>query len=140
MPVWSLSLFFGGCSESIVMEMKNTCISPAQAPTAQVGTSRRYTIQVRLGASVYYSQYHHYSSSVAGTEISYTVQNLQRGANYSIQIRLDVHYSECRNSYVSGSFSDPVTFQTNATSKQWLLTDNNYLNRIFIKGGSPIFQ
>ena len=103
--------------------MENTCISSAQAPTAQDGTSRRYAIRVwGITVAGYYSSqlYYRYSYDVAGTEISYTIQNLQRGANYSIQIRLDVRYSDCGYNYVSRGYSDPITFQTNATSKQFL--------------------
>lgn len=103
-------------------KMESTCIFSAQTPTSPEGTSRRYTIRVRSTAVNYYFNrqyyFYRYSYDVAGTEISYTIRNLQKGANYSIQIRHDVRLTECNSNYVSSSYSASITFQTNATSKQ----------------------
>ena len=46
----------------------------------------------------------------------YVLTSLTRDTEYAIQIRVQLEYSPC-STYVSGNYSDSVSFRTNATSR-----------------------
>lgn len=48
--------------------------------------------------------------------LSYTLTSLTRDTEYIIQIRAEIGYSPC-TTFVSGNYSNSVSFRTNATSE-----------------------
>lgn len=59
-----------------------------------------------------------YPGSTEKKTLSYTLTSLTRDKEYTIQIRAQIRYSPC-SGYVSGNYSDMVSFRTNATSELW---------------------
>ena len=57
--------------------------------------------------------------------LSYTLPSLKRDTEYTIQIRAEVEFSPC-TTFVSGNYSDLVSFQTNATSELFGNYNNNF--------------
>ena len=92
-----------------------------QAPTApDGGSNRRYTVRYESVASgrTTTRTYHYHPLPVnltAGEEFSYTLNFLMRDTEYRVQIGMDIGYSQCYYYYISGNYSDPIPFQTNAT-------------------------
>ena len=56
------------------------------------------------------------SSGGSDMRLSYTLTSLTRDTEYIIQIRSEIGYSPC-TTFVSGNYSDLVSFRTNATSE-----------------------
>lgn len=56
------------------------------------------------------------SDTVEKERLEYTLTSLTRDTEYTIQIRVEIEYSPC-SAYVSGNYSDSVSFRTNATSE-----------------------
>lgn len=56
-------------------------------------------------------------------EVSYTINSLRRGTNYTIQVRISgIDYYYCSGyDNIHGPYSDPVSFQTNTTGGYILL-------------------
>ena len=68
----------------------------------------------------YYSTASYYNSSHSeGDQLSYTLLHLSRDTDYTVEVAMRVSYSVCSYSYVYGNYSDPVSFQTNATRKRF---------------------
>ena len=65
-----------------------------------------------------------YPGSTEQQILTYTLTSLTRDTEYTIQIRVQIRYSPC-STYVSGNYSDSVSFRTNATSELWK-QNNNY--------------
>ena len=73
---------------------------------------------------LYYIAYQQDSESVTryatvngynnGGNITYNLGPLTRSTEYTIQIRIEIRYSQC-STYEYGNYSDPVTFRTNST-------------------------
>ena len=64
------------------------------------------------------------SSRGSDMRLSYTLTYLTRDTEYTIQIRAEVEYSPC-TTFVSGNYSDVVSFRTNATSESQLKYNND---------------
>ena len=68
----------------------------------------------------YYSTASYYNSSHSeGDQLSYTLTYLSRDTDYTVEVAMQVSYSVCLYSYIYGNYSDPVSFQTNATREQF---------------------
>ena len=64
------------------------------------------------------SQYTTVFQNSENNEITYTLSSLIPDTEYAIQVRIEVRYYHCSSfTYTSGLFSNPVTFQTNATRR-----------------------
>ena len=60
------------------------------------------------------------SSGGSDMRLSYTLLSLIWDTEYIIRIRAEIRYSPCNN-FVSGSYSDSVSFRTNTTSESKLI-------------------
>ena len=96
-------------------------LSCHQAPAAPVGELRSYYV-VRYestdgstGTYVYHPPFINYT---VGEEFSYTLNNLERDTEYSVQISMNIINSACPYENIYHNFSNPVSFRTNATRKQ----------------------
>ena len=91
-----------------------------QAPKRPSDTSN-IMYRIRYGTADnldYYSTTNYYNFSHSeGDQLSYTLSYLSRDTEYIIEVAMRVGYTVCSYSYVSGNYSDPVFFQTNATRK-----------------------
>ena len=54
-------------------------------------------------------------SDVEQDKLTYVLTSLTRDTEYTIQIRVQIEYFPC-STYVSGNYSDSISFRTNATS------------------------
>ena len=80
--------------------------------------SLRYYITYNAEGSGSTSALTYYPGSSRGsdTRLSYTLTSLTRDTEYNVQIRVEVEYSPC-TTFVSGNYSNVVSFRTNATSE-----------------------
>ena len=95
-------------------------LSPLQTPSNLNGTSgQRYRINYQSDTDSYTRARIVYPSSNAST-LNATISGLQKGTEYTIQVRLEVYYSICY-SYLYGNYSEPIFASTNATSEEFYI-------------------
>ena len=104
------------------------CFQVPQIPTVLESDRLRYYILYNEMARTFYPGNNGGSDSVEQEKITYsiTLTSLTRDTEYVIRIRAEVEYSPC-STFVTGNYSDSVTFRTNATSEWASIISRNYL-------------